>query len=507
MKLADVIAADPRLRQRTPLSKDDYSALASRLAAVDGVEAAMFAGDGLGSITTKISGGGIFEWRHLDEDEHEVLDFPTGFDFAQLTDPVENVDFGPPDLLPPPPVKGAGTYATRFNDTSSTGQTNVNFVADEPVAATCPKEGRIAIVDFSYEERQRTLELYTDPASPFVIDGEDMWTRIQRMGAAAGFEVDVYTNNDITAGNFVSKLSGYTYVITTGHGTRPGLVHFDRTGEATVSLNTTEDFDSNFDKKLEDGTTYFEAWKKGWLYEGLTDHTVRWTPRLIQALYAPAGPQMWYMNQCNMMLPAYWGFEKDDQGQWVFRKAAVGPIYNFGRALREKGVKAVVGYVAGANLIVIPHFLMAFLRRQFGGYFSGDLPPWPHHFWPTCMSVQTFFRNPSAPASPTLSNKLEGGSLLTLYKDSAPLFLRKVCQGSPTIPHAYLQDFVLLAGTPATQFGLCWDTYWSGGRTPTPEEDPICNAGDFPTSEEGCRNAGCTVMQARRVTDAMLPPR
>jgi hypothetical protein len=85
-----------------------------------------------------------------------------------------------------------------------------------------------------------------------------------------------------------------------------------------------------------------------------------------------------------------------------------------------------------------------------------------------------------------------------------PIFLRKVCQGTPTIPHAYMQDLLLLLGTPATEFKWCWDQYWSRGQA-APIGNPTCNSGEFPTTEAAVANAACAVKEARIVTDAMLP--
>jgi hypothetical protein len=498
-QLVGLINADPRLAEKTSLSRDDYKALAEKMAAVPGVTDAAYAGDTLGSIGIKIDGGGFFEWRHLNNDFEQSMAFPDDFDWSQLNDPVNNEGFDKPDMVSGPRTPAAqGTYATRFKE--ATDGTNPDFSADN--AVDCPQVGSIAIVDFYYKEVKASYNLYD---VQFNIDGKEIWDRLKDMGEQAGFRVKIFREGDadmITAGNFVGALKDYTYVITNGHGGLPGPFNFDRVKEALVTLTTSEDYKA--DKKLENGMTYEEAWNKGWINKGLTDNTVRWTPRLIQGVYGPSGSQMWFMNECWSMRNFSWGFLWDN-GNWTFKKAAIGPLYNFGNALRDKGVKVVLGYTNGADAWAVAHNLMAFFRRQFGGYFNKDKPPLPHTFWPTCMSVQTFMRRQDHPELPIYANKVENGSDLTMYADPTNLFLRKVCQGSPAIPHALMQDFVLQVGTPATAFGICWDKYWSHGEDPSSTVDMLCSKGEPKTTAEATANAACAVKIARKVTDAMLP--
>lgn len=486
--LQAVIDADARFAQQTLLTHGDYQGLSDRLAKVAGVAGSTYAGDGQGTINVKIEGGGWLQWRHIAIDLNPTF-VPDGFDFGLLNEPTHNAGYSAPELVVGP--RSAGTYATHFP--VATLNPDPSYAADK--AEACPSEGSIAIVDFYYSEVKKTGQLYT---KEFDIDGMELWDRLQKMGEAAHFKVDIYKDKEITASNFARVLKGYTYVVLNGHGSMPGPVNTDRLGEALVTINTPEPYDPAL--TLENGVTYEDAWKRGWLFYGLSDNKVRWTPRLIEATYEPSGDQLWMLNECFSMLPNVAHYVEGE-----FKEDPSKPLFNFGHALRKKGVKAVFGYVLTGDVWAIAHNTMAFFRRQFGGYFSKDRPPSPHHYWPTCMTVQTFFRLAATPAVASYANKLEGKSLYTMYADPTPLHLRKVCKGTPAIAHALMQDFVLSVGTPATAFQTCWDSWWSQGKDPNPLQDALCSKGEYPTTQENVENAACGVAFARKVTNAMLP--
>jgi hypothetical protein len=494
-RILAVIAQDARFTDPTPLTHDDYQALADAIAKVPGVEGASYSGDGLGSIRVGILGGGTFEWIHVTDDVAHAEQLPGDFDFAQLNDETNNAGFTAPEVVSHP--RAGGTYATHFPNASI--DPDPEYVADDAVKGTCPIEGSIALVDLYYDEVHPTGKLYT---KEFDIDGKEIWDRLEMMGKAAGFTVDVYKHGEVKLSNFVGILGSHTYVVVNGHGMTPGPVNIDRTHEAMLTIITPEKYVAT--NTLEDGKTYEAAWKLGWINRGLQHDDVRWTPRLIQGEYAPKVPQVWLLSTCHALKPRAYGFVWADDS-WSFRWAAVGGLYNFGDALREKHVPAVFGYANAADVWAVAGNLMAFFRRQFGGYFDQDRPPSPLSFWPTCMSVQTYFRRHDSPAKPIYANKLDGKSLFTMYAESDPLYLRQTCQSSPANVHSTMQDFVLSVGTPATAFQSCWDRYWSQGKAATFTQDALCSKGDFPTAEAEVVSAGCNVLYARKATNAMLP--
>jgi len=494
-ELLGVIAADPRFAATSPLTHDDYKSLADRLATVAGVSAATYVGDGLGGIRIGIDGGGVFEWQHIVDPVNHEPAMPEGFDFGTLNEPTHNAGFAPPEIVSGPRA-ASGTYATHFP--VATNNPDPLYKADDGV--TCERRGSIAIVDFYYSEVKAKGLLYNNE---FDVDGVELWDRIKRMGEEAGFAVKIFHDDEINASNFASILNGYTYVVMNGHGGSPGPKNTDRLHEPLVTINTPEKYDAA--KKVDGGSkTYEEAWNLGWMNRGLSDNTVRWTPRLIKALYEPTVPQMWLLSTCYAMMPFGLGFAWSDGG-WSFRTESVGQFYNFGHALRDKQVKTVFGYLYKANVWAVTRNLMPFFRRQFGGYFANDRPPSPQTFWPTCMSVQTYFRRLKSPAQAVYANKLDGTSLYTMYTQADPVYLRSTCQEKPPNVHAMMQDFVLSAGTPATAFQHCWDLYWGQGKAATPVQDALCSKGDFPTTATAVQSAGCNVKIARRVTNAMLP--
>lgn len=495
-RIVSIIAEDPRLADRDKaLAHDDYATLADKIAKVDGVSFAQYVGDGLGGIWIEVTNGGVFEWRHIiDDDIAHSPALPERFDFSTLKDPVENADFKAPEVVSGP--RAAGTYATSFPVANL--NPDPKFEKDETVS--CPKEGKIAIIDFYYTEVKKKGLLYNNE---FLIDGVELWDRLKMMGEAAGFTVDIYKDTEINAANFSRILKDYTFVLLNGHGGTPGPKNTARTHEALVTFVTSEKYEGG--KQLEGGIPYAEAWKRGWINRATEDDTVRWTPRLVQGVYHADVPQQWLLSTCWSMLPFTGGFVRSGSS-WDWTTDATGKLYNFGHAFREKGVKTVFGYVTPAEVGVVARNHLKFFRRTFGGNFSKDRPPSPQTFWPTCMSSQTFFRLTATPQLPIYAPKLDGTSLYTMYTESSPVYLRATCQNSPANVHALMQDFMLTAGTPATAFQTCWDSWWGQGKGPTGIQDALCSKGDYPTTTEAVQSAGCNVRYARKVTLAMLPP-
>ena len=493
-QVLSAVAEDPRFAGETPLTHDDYQALADKIAKVPGVRASTYVGDGLGGIRIAVDGGGVFEWRHIDDDniQHSPA-MPDNFDFGTLSDPTNNAGFKAPEVVSGP--RASGTFATHFP--VATISPDPAYKADDAVA--CPKEGSIAIVDFYYTEVKHKDLLYNNE---FDIDGMELWDRLKAMGEAAGFTVDIFHDDEVNASNLNTVLSKYTYVLVNGHGSMPGPVNTDRTHEALVTFVTPEKYDAK--KHVEDGKTYDEAWKAGFMNRSVKEDQVRWTPRLIQAVYKPQVSQHWLISTCFSMLPTTLGFLKGENG-WTWRQEANTDFYNFGKALREKDVKTVFGYVFTGEVSTIARNHMKFFRRTFGGYFDKDRPPPPQTFWPTCMSSQTFFRLSATPQLALYANKLEGTSLYTMYTQADPVYLRQTCRGSPPNVHSLMQDFVLQVGTPATAFQTCWDEWWSKGMDPTGIQDALCSKGEYPTNTTDVQRAGCNVKIARKVTNAMLP--
>jgi hypothetical protein len=494
--IMDAITSDPRTAGTQALAPADYQAIATKVAAVPGVVQAFYAGDYAGTIYAAVDGGGVMVWNHVRYDVNDDSIVPKDLDYSTLMDPVYNKDWVKPEVVSGP--RSAGTYATQFPKASS--NPDPEFKEDDTVP--CPAEGRIAIVDFQAAEAAADTE--TTWPSTIDIDGLPLWDRVKKMGDAAGFNVRSYLKGEIKASNFNTELRDYTYVILNGHGGPPGAKQYEHTGKSLLNIMTPEPWDDN--ATLEDGTRYVDAWKEGLILRGLSGDTkdkVRWTPLLIQKIFRPTVPQAWVMNQCGSFAPAYHGLT--DENGWVW--GITGTLYNFGHALRDAGVPAALGYITSVKADAVAHNLLAFLRRQFGGYFSKDTPPLtaPQKFWPTCMSVETFFRSTNNPFVAVHAPKLEGTSLFTAYFQDKPVFLRGECKGSPAIPHNMLQDFVLSVGTPATAFANCWSKYWSQGIDPAPTLDALCSKGEPKLTKDDADHAACAVRVARKFTNAMLP--
>jgi len=491
------ITSDPRTAGTQALAPDDYQALAAKVAAVPGVVQAFYAGDYAGTIYAAVDGGGVMVWNHLPYDVKDDSILPKDLDFATLMDPVHNKGWLKPEVVSGP--RSTGTYATAFPQ----AQLNPDPEFKEDDQVPCPAEGRIAIVDFQAAEAAKDT-VQTWP-STLDVDGLKLWDRVTKMGEAAGFKVNLYLNDKIKASNFNSELRDYTYVILNGHGAPPGPKQYEHTGKSLLNIITPEDW--NDESRLEDGTRYVDAWKEGLILRGLEGDSkdkVRWTPLLIQKLFRPTTPQAWVVNQCGSFAPAYFGLARGDNG-WAW--GINGTLYNFGHALREAGVQAALGYITSVKADVVAHNLMAFLRRQFGGYFSKDTPPLtaPQKYWPTCMSVETFLRSKNNPFVAVHAPRLEGTSLFTGYFQDQAVFLRGECKGPPAIPHNMMQDFMLSVGTPATALANCWNQYWSQGKEPTPTQDPLCSKGEPKTTKDATDRAACAVRVARKFTNAMLP--
>lgn len=189
-----IIDADARFAGTTPLTHDDYQALAEKIAKVPGVSSATYAGDGLGSIAIGIEGGGVFDWVHITDDITHEPAVPDDFGFGLLNEPTNNAGFAAPEVVSGP--RAGGTYATHFPDAGI--NPDPEYKADEAVRPSCPQEGRIAVVDFYYKEVKDSGRLYN---KEFDIDGKEIWKRLELMGKAAGFEVDVYENDAVNASN------------------------------------------------------------------------------------------------------------------------------------------------------------------------------------------------------------------------------------------------------------------------------------------------------------------
>jgi hypothetical protein len=503
LAIVAVIAADPRLAGTTALTPDDYQALAAKLAAVPGLDGADYAGDGLGTIYIKVTDGGFLVYRHIKNDFGELATLPPNATFANPLDPVWNAGWrAPVETSQMRRIKltdaDANTYATRFPRASA--NPDPDFTAD--LAVQCPDEGKIAIVDFQWTEGQGTT-LYT---GPFNVDGVMLYDRITRMAEAARFHVDVFKDGDINLGNY-TKLHDYTIVITIGHGSRPPPKPSERLKEALLTMRTAEIYrpDKDANKVTAFGKTYDEAWKEGDFTFDPESGAVAWTPRLFRNHYFPtaATPQMFMVNSCWSMLPFNVGLVHG-AGGWTWSSDASGPLFTFGDALMQAGVKVVFGYVTPATPAAIVENTMPFFRRMFGGYSSNDLPPSPHHFWPTCMGAQTYFRVDPYVAAYAPKLRLAGGepTIYTMDAVTDNQTFRKAC--SSGIPHALLQDFTLQVGTPATAIPDCWTKYWSGGTYPSQIQDAYCWMGDDPTTQEATNAAACDVRIARQVTNAML---
>lgn len=497
--LLGVLAQDPRLAKQAALEPKEYDALSGKLAAVSGVEASDYTGDTLGTIQVKVKGGGVLWYRHVTNDLAEAATLPPEADFHNQRHPTWNKDWkdevAPTPIRAPPGGEAADTLANKYATHFPVASAKPDYAYSEDNAVACPAEGKIAIVDFLWTAAHRDFPgLYENQ---YKVDGVMLYDRLQRMGAAAGFKVDLYKDTDINLGNF-NLLQDYAVVFTNGHGGRPGVLTTKRLGVAVPVLVTPEIYEPQ--KLTSFGMTYEDAWKKGYISYAVGDKAILWTPLLFKDHYKPSVPQLVMLNECWSMLPFNVGLELHD-GKASWSQGVTSPLYNFGDALMDAGAKAVFGYVSPATPEAVVMNSMPFFRRMFGGYSDRDRPPAPHDYWPTCMGTQTYFRLPNTPRLAIYGNKYAGRSMYTMYAGADNLLLRKSCPGP--IPHAAMQDFMLKVGTPATAFQKCWDQYWSHGD-PVGLKDPLCNQGDKPTTLELTTAAACGVKIARKVTNAML---
>ena len=510
--IAAIIEQDPRLSGTTALDLDDYEQLAQKFAGVKNVEYAEFAKDTLGSIHIQVAGGGFLLWRHIKNTYTEAATLPAGLDLASLIDPTWNSGWS----APAEPGEFADTTSPQTGDRSLQGNESNGHATHFPVAldnpdpeyaaddaVTCQQQGKIAIVDFQWSDAWKDAPgLYEDQ---FQVDGMMLYDRLKAMAEAAGFTLDLFKDTDINTTNF-DKLSQYSIVYIIGHGGRPPLKSSRRLGALFTYIATPETYEPQ--KQMVGGITHEEAWKKGYIIYDPVGKRLDMTSLLFRDLYKTRAnvPQLWMPNSCWSMLPYNVGIEKKPDGTygWMQNSQDVtGKVYNIGHGLMAAGVKAVFGYVTPASPEAIVKFSIRFFRRMFGGYYKKDPPPWPHTYWPTCMSSQTFFRNPANPWAANYCPLLYGHSLYTMYTIDDPLFLRQECTENAN-DHALMQSFMLKVGTPATAFDSCWSTWWSGSDCPSGIDDALCSQGDCPTTQQASNDAACAVKVARKVTNAML---
>ena len=494
-----VVESDPGAQGSIALGPADYQSIADKIAAVPGVQAADYVGDTLGTIYVKVAGGGTMMWRHIKNDLAEAATLPTDADFSLMIHPDWNNQWqGAVEAQPPGTVAAqpqSNTYGTHLPLAS--GNPDPDYAADSQLV--CPSEGKIAIVDFLWTEAHTNFPVLYD--SQFMVDGVMLYDRVRMMAEAAGFTLDLYRDTAINVGN-VSLLKNYKIVIIIGHGGRPGRSSTPRLGHALASIITPEIYDPN--KTTESGMSYEKAWKDGYITYALTDKTIAWTSWFLRDFYTPAPEQLVMSNQCWGMLPFNVGVYPDGNHQYVWEQDTSGAVYNLGDGFMAAGVKVVTGYITPATPEAVVTNTMDFLRRLFGGYSHADLPPWPHTYWPTCMSAQTFFRLPATPQLAIYAPKfIPPESIFTMYAVPQAKYFREVCNQNPN-RHAYMQSFMLNVGTPATALPLCWDTYWSAGTYPSGIVDPLCSQGDNPTTQAATADAACAVKESRQVTNAIL---
>jgi hypothetical protein len=492
-KLVAVIARHPELKEEIPLPPADYQKVANELAKVPGVQGADYSGDTLGTFYIKVSGGGVIGYRHIRGDMNEMNTLPPGVTHTDLRDPTYNADWQESVR-----ANASNTWADHFP--VAAGNPDPDYTQDDTLA--CRQEGRIAIIDFYYTDVHENFNLYE---TDFLVDGVEIWERIRRVAKAAGFGVDFYKDADINLGNY-TMLQDYTMVITNGHGGRPGMKTFKRTGFAVTRMETAEKY--NPAKITANGLTYFDSWKRGQIHFDARSKQISWTPVLFRDGYRPSVTQQWLMSQCWALLPFWVGYYEDSSG-WHYSVNLLGDVYNFGDGLLDAGVTSVFGYIDPAWPKAIVANLMRYLRRTFGGYSKKDVPParFGLNYWPTCMAAETFFRLPSLPESADFhAPKLINNCTFTMYAKPEPkyLYLRKACSEF-RYPHSAMQDFVLSVGTPATAFTTCWDEFWSAGNWTGIDVGPLCGQGNpnYP-SEQAAMDAGCQVKQARKATNAFL---
>jgi hypothetical protein len=383
-EIRTVAQRNPGVASTTRLTAEEYGQIARDMMTVPGVSSAQYAGDPLGTIHLEV-GGGVLVWRHLSDDFHQDLDV------SSLVDP-KNHDWLPPPAVTAPAAAAAAAPphdSNAFADRFPRAQLNPDpdFHADDPVP--CPAEGKIAIVDFVRRSADATTVLYD---KEFVVDNVLLWERIKLIGAAARFEVKEFDEDELNLGN-LSKLADYTIVITNGHGNDP--YKSSLVDKVVVPLFTPELYGA--DKKLENGMTYGQAFKLGYIWawtspdEPQSVPKVAWSPLLLANAYHPTTTQLWMVNECFGMIPERpAGRSLWDPSTWSGAKME--PVYNFGNGLQDAGVAQVFGYIGTANPTAIVDNLMSFFRRMFGGLSNRDLPPARFYppglspYWPLCIA-------------------------------------------------------------------------------------------------------------------------
>lgn len=535
--LFDVVEADTRLAQQVPLAPGDYDALARRIAALPGVEWAAYGRDTLGTIHVRVRGRGLLVYRHLTETwERDARAAPPGADFSGQLHPRHNAGWGTRPVESNPraaALRASLDAALHARPAAVAADASNHFATHFPVADTnpdpmysaddgvdwCLPEGRIAVVDFDWEEHQ-------DVHPSFDVDGVNLWPRLKMIAEAAGFSIDHFdgqtpeTTLDTT--NF-TLLEDYTFVIIIAHGSAPYLHDaVEATGfrmpldVAMPTIVTPEEWSPT--KRIFSGHSQERAWELGYLVRQVLSRDrgkVWWSPWLLRDFYHPRANQMFLLNSC-WGLTAYGDFGfVEEEGEWVWKDGGAPqdhvPVYNFGDALRDAGVKVVFGFVTMSFPEAIVNFVVPFFRRQLGGNWAPDRPPSPHFFWPTCMGAQTFFRDPADPFTARYVNKtftLEDPdgqlavAVYTMYATDSNMTFREHCPDPLPLP--FMQDRVLRLGTPATEFRACWDQYWSKGEYPTRFVNQVCSWGQEPTTFGAALDAACTVKVARKVTNALL---
>ena len=497
VRLVKVIDDDPKTSTTTPLTPGEYEDLANRLGAVPGVEVADYTGDTLGTINVKVTGGGVFFWRHIPNDYlTEAASLPVSTTTLWMQNPDWNSSW---TFDPTIRSDTTGSFATHFPVASA--NPDPEYTSDN--AVVCPSEGKIAIVDFLWTEAHNDAPgLYLDQ---FNVDGVMLYNRIITMAEAAGFTVKLFLDDDINLGN-LDQLKDYKIVMFVGHGGKPGPKTTARLGQALSLVFTPEIYSS--EKTAVGGISYEAAWKQGYITRHVKDEKITWTSLALRDLYQPAPNQLVILNECWGLLPYNVGFEEGtpDQWEWVTKSDRV---YNLGDALMDAGVKVVFGYVTPGTPFATVYNTMPFLRRLFGGYYNNDVPPsrFGLSYWPTCMAAQTFFRLPSTPEKANYAAKFTGDVIHTMYAVPEVQYLREVCRTDPPTANkqSNMQQFMLKVGTPATALSdYCWNTYWSKNDYPSYLRDAICYRGDNPTTEAATKDAACAVKEARKVTNAIL---
>jgi hypothetical protein len=484
-----LVQADPRFATQTLQDASVYEELAARIAQIEGVVSAQYTDDQLGTIWLEVKDKGIYVWSHLEDSFSETL--PVGFDFASLADPVYQTDWLPPEVVIHPRALTENDWGTPF----PTGALNdAEFSLDDPVQ--CAPQGRVAIVDFLHSEftaggQYKNKALYDT-------DGVPLWDRLASVFRAAGYEVVRYDDRQMTVAK-LTELQDFDLVIMHGHGTRPSVKGKKNGNGKVFPWMLTDEIYSDI-KVGPAGWPYPALMRGGYIIGHIHPGflTIDWSPMLINALYTPARPQGWVLNQCWLLSGWAWGLLGPTQ--------EVG-TYSFGHALIERGVKVAMGYATPSHGAAVRDNMMRLARRTVGGYSSHDpVPPqFGMTYWPQCMALQTFFRTKANPDQAWLASKLDLFALFTMIAGPDMLWPREVCSDqaqAATGPILSLEEFVLGHGNPATVFDQCWNENWSTGTPPSPGS--VCSYGNRANSKTAADWSACRVRFARKATNEII---